>query len=120
MSKIISSNFTAEQAEAWLAAIIKMPAAELFDMFIKGEATEGEVRSWLVAIDRARGIKKETPAPEEKLPASDKQSYEQKAAAALEQAKKDCAKGKHWFGVDADLKPHSHCAWSFCGAENNK
>lgn len=119
MSKIISSNFTAEQAEAWLAAIIKMPAAELFDMFIKGEATEGEVRSWLVAIDRARGIHKtEAEAPEPS--ASDKQSYEQKAAAALEQAKKDCAKGKHWFGVDADLKPHSHCAWSFCGAENNK
>lgn len=35
-----------------------------------------------------------------------------------EKEQASCAKGKHWFSVDADLKPSKKCAWSWCDAIN--
>jgi hypothetical protein len=55
-SKIIASEFTQDQAEAFLKEIGKKSAAGLFDTYLRGECTEGELRGWLLFIDEQRGF----------------------------------------------------------------
>lgn len=54
--KIIASEFTQEQAEAFIKEIGKKSAADLFDSYLRGECTQGELRGWLMFIDQQRGL----------------------------------------------------------------
>lgn len=54
---IIASEFTQEQSEAFLKEIGKKSAADLFDSYLRGECTQGELRGWLMFIDQMRGFK---------------------------------------------------------------
>lgn len=53
------------------------------------------------------------PATEPKAPEEPMWTRE-KVQAALEKEKANCAKGKHWLGLNADLSPATACAWDFC------
>ena len=56
--KIIASNFTQEQAETYLREVIgKRSAADLFDEYLRGECTEGELRGWLLYTQRGLSVK---------------------------------------------------------------
>lgn len=36
-----------------------------------------------------------------------------------ERARKDCAAGKHWLGLNPDLTSATRCAWDFCNYGKN-
>jgi hypothetical protein len=38
----------------------------------------------------------------------------EKMREALGKERENCAKGKHWLGLNPDLSPSTRCAWDFC------